>query len=154
MFAFVATASGPHFPSSSTAPPSIWAAAVRHRRRAHRFPTRLEATYTPAGQQLPRRRAIIHDLNTFGLALSSNDTLELGANLDVTIMLDDIQATVSGTVARVHTAPDATTAVGLAFDPLPASTSDAIARWCFSHPFGPDIDISPTGLTDAVAEAA
>jgi cellulose synthase (UDP-forming) len=153
-FAFVATAFWAAISVVFSSAAVHWAAVVRHRRRAHRFPVRLDVHYAPAGADLPRRTATVTDLNTFGLALLSSGPIELGTDLEVTLTLDDEPTTVRGTAVRIHTTNDGTTAAGLAFDPLPASTTDAIARWCFSHPFGPDVEIGATFGREPLAQAA
>jgi cellulose synthase (UDP-forming) len=155
-FAFVATAFWAAISVVFNSAAIHWAAIVRHRRRAHRFPVRLDANYTSAGTDLPRRAATVTDLNTFGLSLLSRDPITLGAQLEITITLDNQSAVLPGTAVRVQTSEDGATAAGIAFDPLPASTTDTLARWCFRHPFGPDLDLNLEPHTDRelVAEAA
>jgi len=85
----------------------------------------------------------ITDLNTFGLAMLTDEPIDMSSEIDVTVELGDERITLTGTAVRVHNREDGTTAVGLAFAPLPASTTDALARWCFRHPFGPDLVLSP-----------
>jgi cellulose synthase (UDP-forming) len=122
-----------------------WAAVIRHRRRAHRFPVRLDAHYRPAGAELPRRLGRVTDLNTFGLALVTAEPLALGAEIDVTVTLDDECATVRGTAVRVEIGKEGATAAGVAFGSIDRATADLIARWCFRHPFGPDLVLDSDG---------
>ena len=131
-----------------------WAAVVRHRRRSHRFPVQLDAHYAAAGADLPRTRALISDLNTFGLLLFSGAPIEIGAELEITADLDGEHVTMAGTAVRVRTRNDGLTAAGIAFGTLDAATSDALARWCFRHPFGPDIVLGPGSERDLLAAAA
>ncbi len=153
MFAFVVTATWAALSIFFSSAAVRWAAVIRHRRRAHRFAVKLDAYFTQSGAGLPHRAVTITDLNTFGLAMLAGGPVDVSREIDITIELDEGSVRVTGTAVRVHALGNGATAVGLAFAPLPASTSDAIARWCFRHPFGPDVVLEPVSEL-ALAQAA
>lgn len=124
----------------------VTAATIRHRRSSHRFPVALDVRYVTAAGALPLVRATARDLNTFGLALSTDEPLERNTSVSVHLRLDGQLVVVRGTVVRVS--PDGR-AYGVAFDPLPAHARDIIARWCFRHPFGPELDVHRDRPEDA-----
>lgn len=136
----------------------VTAARIRHRRSSHRFPVSLDVRYALTPQALPVVPARAQDLNTFGIALSTSEPLERNTSVTVHLRLDGEFLVVRGTVVRGSTESGT---YGIAFDPLPAKTRDAIAHWCFRHPFGPalDLDRSDRGevepaVRDARATAA
>jgi cellulose synthase/poly-beta-1,6-N-acetylglucosamine synthase-like glycosyltransferase len=124
----------------------VSAARIRHRRSSHRFPVSLDVRYALSSQALPVVSAQAHDLNTFGVALSTPEPLERNTSITVHLRLDGEFLIVRGTVVRGS--PESGT-YGVAFDPLPAKTRDAIARWCFRHPFGPELDLYRSGRGEA-----
>jgi cellulose synthase (UDP-forming) len=142
-FAFAVTATWAALSIVFSSAAVQWAAAVRHRRRAHRFPVQLDAYYTSAGGSIPRRPVTITDLNTFGLAMLAAENIQLSERIDVTVDLEGDRLLLSGTTVRIHHRDDGTSAVGVAFAPVAATVTDAIARWCFRHPFGPDVELDP-----------
>jgi len=152
-FAFVVTATWAAVSIVFSGAAVHWAAVVRHRRKAHRFPVRLDAYYTSAGDSIPRKRVMVTDLNTFGLAMITTDRIDLSSQIEVTVELNRERITLTGTAVRLHDRDDGMTAVGVAFVPLPAKTIDAIASWCFRHPFGPDVILDPE-LKHELARAA
>lgn len=155
-FAFVVTAFWALVSAGLLTATLVTAASIRHRRASHRFPVSLDVHYTVAPGTLPLVRATARDVNTFGLALSTAQPLERASSITVHLRLDDELVVVQGTVVRG--APETGT-YGVAFDPLPARTRDLIARWCFRHPFGPELDLHLQGgaardAADDVAAAA
>ena len=136
-FAFVVTAFWALISAGLLTASLVTAATIRHRRASHRFPVSLEARYATGHGALPLSPATARDLNTFGLALSTDEPLERGAPVTVQLRLDDETVLVRGTVVRGSADKGP---YGVAFDPLPAATRDAIARWCFRHPFGAELD--------------
>jgi hypothetical protein len=124
----------------------VTAARIRHRRSSHRFPVSLDVRYALTPQALPVVPARAQDLNTFGIALSTSEPLERNTSVTVHLRLDGEFLVVRGTVVRGS--PESGT-YGIAFDPLPAKTRDAIAHWCFRHPFGPELDLYRSGRGEA-----
>lgn len=121
-----------------------WAATVRHRRRVHRFPVRLEARYAVAYAS-PTARATVTDLSPFGLAfqpVTVDPALAEGVAIRVALDLGGRTVDVRGVVARIA-AKDGLAAgnVGVRLDDMSPETSDDITRWCFSRPFGPDVPL-------------
>lgn len=117
---------------------SLWAGGVRHRRRAHRFPTRLAATadFAPDGGRM--RAAEVRDLSPFGCAaVVDGPAPARGEPATLTLLLDDGPVTVTGEVATVRR-DGAAARVGVRFGALDTAAGDAIIRWCFRHPFGPE----------------
>jgi len=116
------------------------AATVRHRRRAHRFPARLEATYS-VGERGPRpASAIVTDLSPFGLALqpaTSHFSASEGDQVLVDLRLPERALELEGTVVRVETGEGAPPRIGVRLDDVSQEARDTITRWCFAHPFGP-----------------
>ena len=140
-FAFVVTAFWALISAGLLTTTLVTAATIRHRRTSHRFPVSLEVRYSVAATELPLIPATAHDLNTYGLKLTTSKPLDPNSAITLHVQLDDEQAVIPGTVVRGSTQ---THSYGVAFDPLPATTRDLIARWCFRHPFGPDLDLHPT----------
>jgi len=117
---------------------SLWAGSVRHRRRAHRFPVRLAATaqFAPDGGGM--RAAEVRDLSPFGCgAVVGGPAPTRGEPATLTLLLEDGPVKVAGEVVAVRPDGDATR-VGIRFENLDAAAGDAIIRWCFRHPFGPE----------------
>lgn len=57
------------------------------------------------------------------------------------LMLDATEIQVSGTVVRAIHGGELNV-YGVASDPTPIAVQDAIATWCFQHPFGPAFDLT------------
>ena len=122
-----------------------WAKEVRHRRRAHRFPVRLQATYGPEGEEVVLAPATVHDLNPFGLSLRARVGAAIGSRVHILLRLDSGPLEVTGDVARSEPTADGTVELGVRFDELAQDKQDVILRWCFSQPFGPDFPIQGAG---------
>jgi cellulose synthase (UDP-forming) len=115
---------------------SWWASRVRHRRRAHRFPTRLPAVVgfgDGAAAELP---AEVRDLSPFGASLAVEEEPPAGAPATLVMLLDDGPVAVAGEVAAAHPMDEGWRA-GVRFANLDSEAGDAIIRWCFRNPFGP-----------------
>src|SRR5581483_10702171 len=115
-----------------------WAHEVRHRRRAHRFPVRLQAVFRSRGDEVTLTPATVRDLNPFGLSMRARAAAPVGSTVRVVLSLPAEPLEVSGTVVRSERFADGSTDLGVRFDELPQVKQDAILRWCFSQPFGPD----------------
>jgi hypothetical protein len=137
-FAFFVTAFWAFLSAGLITTALVSAARIRHRRSSHRFPVSLDVRYSVTPAALPVLRAVARDLNTIGVALSTAEPLERNTSVVVHLRLDGELVVVRGTVVRGS--PESGT-YGVAFDPLPATTRDVIARWCFRRPFGWDLDV-------------
>src|SRR5581483_9563946 len=122
-----------------------WAREVRHRRRSHRFPVRLQAVYRSAGDAVTLTPATVRDLNPFGLSMRARGAAPVGRNVHVVLSLPDEPLEVTGIVVRSERLADGTTELGVRFDELAQVKQDAILRWCFAQPFGPDSPIQGAG---------
>ena len=122
-----------------------WAHEVRHRRRAHRFPVRLQAVFRSRGDEVTLTPATVRDLNPFGLSMRARAAAPVGSTVRVVLLLPAEPLEVSGTVVRSERFADGSTDLGVRFDELPQVKQDAILRWCFSQPFGPDSPIQGAG---------
>jgi cellulose synthase (UDP-forming) len=142
-----------------------WAKQVRHRRRSHRFPVRLQAVYNPADDDVTLAPATVHDLNPFGLSMRTRSAAPLGASFRIVLSLREGPLEVTGTVVRSEPGLDGSTELGVRFDELDQGKQDTILQWCFSQPFGPDSPIQGVGapvdwkrgesaVADAMAAAA
>ena len=145
-FAFVVTAFWALVSAGLLTAALVTAATIRHRRSSHRFPVTLHVGYSLGSANLPLVRATAHDLNTFGLALSTDRRIDRNSSITVHLRLDGELVVVRGTVVR---GSDETHTYGVAFDPLPSGTQDVIARWCFRRPFGPELDLYRPSSDDA-----
>lgn len=154
-FAFAVTALWALVSAGLVTATLVTAASIKHRRSSHRFPVSLPVHYSVAPETHPLTPATARDLNTFGLALVTNEPLERSSSLAFRLRLDDASVLVRGTVVR---GSQETGVYGVAFDPLPSATRDAIARWCFRHPFGPDhlrdLHRAPDASLEPVADVA
>jgi hypothetical protein len=128
---------------------------VRHRRQTHRFPVRIEAAYG-VGDGIPLQPATAHDLNPFGLAMRVRGRIPQGCPLRVVLLLETGPLEVVGTVARAEQESTDAFDVGVRFEALPQNKQDAIMRWCFAQPFGPDAPVQGDGSRpgDAAERAA
>lgn len=115
---------------------SWWASRVRHRRRAHRFPTLLPAV-VGFGPEAAERPAEVRDLSPFGASLAVQEEPPNGSAASLVLLLDDGPVAVAGEVAAVHRDGDEGWRAGVRFAGLDSDAGDAIIRWCFRHPFGP-----------------
>ncbi len=118
-----------------------WAATVRHRRRAHRFPVRLEASYAVADSRTRPVPAIVTDLSPYGLALAPatrGATVTEGDELLVALRSSGLKLDLKGTVVRLGSGKRGEPHMGVLLDEIEQEKRDAITRWCFTHPFGPD----------------
>lgn len=122
----------------------LWAARVRHRRRAHRFPVELEIRYATLGPAPAVGRGAVSDLSPFGLGMRASGPLEPGDRLRLSLPLDGATHSADGTVT-VAVRGQASTRVGVAFDELAPQTKDAILSWCFQRPFGPAFSLGAEG---------
>ncbi len=120
---------------------ALWAARVRHRRRAHRFPARLAALYSVDGDRRELRRGTIVDLNPFGLGMDVSSPLRPGQRVRAQLRLDGDRVTVEGTVVTSVEGKGGAARVGVHLDPLDRKTEDAVIRFCFAHPFGPRVEL-------------
>jgi cellulose synthase (UDP-forming) len=118
-----------------------WARSVRHRRQAHRFPVRVEASYGAEAERLPTGPATVYDLNPYGLAMRVPQALEQESRLRIVLLLDTGPIEVVGAVARAEPTRDSFD-IGVRFDELPRDKQDAIVSWCFRQPFGPDAPLA------------
>ena len=148
-FAFAVTAAWALISAYFTTSTAITAARIRHRRHSHRFPVSLHARYTTSPNTLPLTPATITDLNSFGLGLATPHQLPASEPIAIQLTLGTHQLQLTGTVVRSspHTAT-----YGIAFDPLPSTTHDTIARWCYQHPFGTALNLTPQ-QPEATAES-
>jgi cellulose synthase/poly-beta-1,6-N-acetylglucosamine synthase-like glycosyltransferase len=121
-----------------------WTSSVRHRRAAHRFPVRLQATFGTDETAPPSEQALVEDLNPFGLAMQVARPLQSGARVRIALLLETGPVDIRGAVARADASPDGSSRIGVRFDELPQATQDAITRWCFAQPFGPDYGVRST----------
>jgi cellulose synthase (UDP-forming) len=131
-----------------------WAREVRHRRRSHRFPVRIEAAYGDERGDVPDKPVTVRDLNPFGLSMRAQEAIHEGSRVRVVLLLDSGPLEVVGTVARTEPSLDGTADVGVRLDDLPQAKQDVILRWCFSQPFGPDSPIQGAGAPVEEAELA
>jgi hypothetical protein len=115
---------------------SWWASRVRHRRRAHRFPTLIPAVAGFGAGATAERPAEVRDLSPFGASLAVEDEPPVGAAAALVLLLEDGPVAVSGEVAAAHRSGEGWRA-GVRFAGLDSEAGDAIIRWCFRHPFGP-----------------
>jgi cellulose synthase (UDP-forming) len=122
-----------------------WAKQVRHRRRSHRFPVRIASEYRLGGSEASLHPATVYDLNPFGLAMRSPESISVGESLHVVLLLETGPLEVAGIVARVEETPGGSYDVGVRVDDLPQAKQDAIIQWCFAQPFGPDSPIRGVG---------
>lgn len=120
---------------------ALWAARVRHRRRAHRFPVKVEARYATAGSRSQLRQGTVVDLNPFGLGMDVPGSLSPGERVRVELRLDGERLTVEGTVVTSSPRKDGGARVGVHLGPLDRRSEDAITRFCFARPFGPEAAI-------------
>ena len=137
-FAFVVTAFWAFVSAGLITTALVSAARIRHRRSSHRFPVSLDVRYSVTPAALPVLHAVARDLNTIGVALTTAEPLERNTSVVVHLRLDGELVVVPGTVIR--SSPESST-YGVAFDPLPSTTRDVIARWCFRRPFGSELDV-------------
>ncbi len=121
-----------------------WAKEVRHRRRAHRFPVRLQAVYRSEEDEVTITPATVRDLSPFGLSMRARSAAPVGGRVRIVLSLPAGQLEVIGTVVRSDQAADGVE-LGVRLDDLPQDQQDAILRWCFSQPFGPDSPIHGVG---------
>ncbi|MCC6224215.1 MAG: glycosyltransferase [Thermoleophilia bacterium] len=135
-FAFAATVVWALLSAGLLGAVAVWAARVRHRRRAHRFPVQLRVSLNLAGEAC-EREAVAGDLNPFGMAVDVPGAIEEGQTLRATLHLTGEPLSVEGTVARVLGDGPGLRRVGIRFDRLDQAAQDAITRWCFASPFGP-----------------
>ncbi|MEQ8834502.1 MAG: glycosyltransferase [Miltoncostaeaceae bacterium] len=120
-----------------------WARSVRHRRRSHRFPVRLEATMG-VGDQEPGWPAHVRDLSASGARLVAGGTHRTGERVTLVLLLAEGAVRVRGTVAAVWPAAgEGTSVLGVEFDRVETGAQDAIVAWCLRYPFGPDLPIGP-----------
>ena len=131
-----------------------WAREVRHRRRSHRFPVRVEAAYGPEEDEVALRAATVRDLNPFGLSMQAGESLPEGSRIRIVLLLDGGPLELVGAVARTEPSADGTVEVGVRLDNLPQEKQDVILRWCFSQPFGPDSPIQGAGAPVEEADLA
>lgn len=129
-----------------------WAKSVRHRRRSHRFPVRIEAAWAPEASGEAGRPATVHDLNPFGLAMRVHEPPAPGSRVRVVLLLDTGPLEVAGTVARVERGRELAE-LGVRFDELAREKQDVIVSWCFRQPFGPDLPLGPPELAPVEAES-
>jgi cellulose synthase (UDP-forming) len=122
-----------------------WAKEVRHRRRSHRFPVRLQASYRSEEDEVTVTPATVRDLNPFGLSMHARAAAPVGSRVRVVLSLRAGPVEVVGAVVRCEPAADGTTELGVRFDELAQDRQDAILQWCFSQPFGPDSPIQGAG---------
>jgi cellulose synthase (UDP-forming) len=116
----------------------VWAAGVQHRRRSHRFPVSLQAAYG-AGAGSPALGAHVEDLSRHGARIAVAEPRVPGDRLRLVLLLDDGPVEVTARVAIAEPGDDGDgRRLGVEFDHLPPDAADAIVRWCFRHPFGPD----------------
>jgi Glycosyltransferase like family 2/PilZ domain len=148
-FAFAVTAAWALASSYFTTSTAMVAARIRHRRLSHRFPVSLQCHYTTTPNTLPLIPAAITDLNSFGLALTCPDQLPANQPIKINLTLGSHQLHLTGTIVR--TSPDTAT-YGIAFDPLPSTTHDTIVRWCYQHPFGSTLSLTPPPHHEVAAQ--
>jgi len=118
-----------------------WAKEVRHRRRSHRFPVCLQAVYTSPDDDVTVTPATVHDLNPFGLSMRARAAAPVGGRVRIVLSLREAPIEVVGAVVRSDPGVDGTTELGVRFDEPAQDKQDAILRWCFAQPFGPDSPI-------------
>jgi len=133
---------------------AVWAAGVHHRRRSHRFPVSMEAAYVATGAA-GVLSAHVEDLSRHGARVTVSEPREPGERLRMLLLLDDGPVELTARVATVEASQDdSALRLGVEFDALAPDAADAIARWCFRHPFGPDCRIGPVDAPQAHAEPA
>lgn len=119
----------------------VWARGVQHRRRSHRFPVSLAATYAAREGEPPLARAHVEDLSQHGMGLRLDGPREVGEGIRSVLLLDDGPVSVAGRVVKVAPAGSGWR-VGVEFAGLSRGVTDALVQWCFRHPFGsatPDV---------------
>jgi cellulose synthase (UDP-forming) len=121
----------------------VWARSVQHRRRSHRFPAEIHAAYSADAGTVPSLVGRTTDLSRHGARIAVNDPREPGERIRLVLLLDDGPIEVGGTIATTAVAPDGGWVVGVDFDDLDRSVTDAIVSWCFRFPFGPDCAVMP-----------
>jgi cellulose synthase/poly-beta-1,6-N-acetylglucosamine synthase-like glycosyltransferase len=117
-----------------------WSGGVRHRRRSHRFPVAVQASFTAREDEPPLVSASVVDLSQHGLSMRTSSRLAVGERLRIVLLLDDGPATIVGRVVTLDAEPDSAEPgwrAGLGFEDPGDAVRDAISRWCFRHPFGP-----------------
>jgi cellulose synthase/poly-beta-1,6-N-acetylglucosamine synthase-like glycosyltransferase len=128
----------------------LWAATVRHRRSAHRFPVELETRFTTLEDEPVVGRGAVSDLNPFGLGMRTQTRLEPGRRLKIGLRLGEQDLDLRGTVAAAVEGEDGTVRAGVSFDELDAPSENAVLRWCIARPFGPAHEL---GAERAAADA-
>ena len=119
----------------------LWAARIRHRRRAYRFPVELEARYTTREPEPVVGLGSVQDLSPFGLGMRTRQNLEPGDRLRIGLTLGEHSIVLPGTVVSARLQEDGQVRIGLSFDEVDAASQNAILRWCFTRPFGPRHDL-------------
>jgi cellulose synthase (UDP-forming) len=154
LFAFVVTVIWSLLSAGLLGTTVWWAKSVRHRRKTHRFPVRIEAAYG-IGTETPLQSATVHDLNPFGLAMRVREPIPYDRRLRLVLLLDTGPLEVVGAVARAEQAATDSFDVGVRFEELPQNKQDVIMRWCFAQPFGPDSPVQSPGpsLEDVVDQS-
>jgi cellulose synthase (UDP-forming) len=128
---------------------TVWhARAVRHRRSAHRFPVVIPASFRADGDDVTITPVTIRDLNPLGLSMRARTDAPIGKRVRVALTMDGSHFEVVGDVVRCERVQDGAADLGVRFVDLAQDAQDAIIRWCFSHPFGPDVPLHAEG--DAV----
>jgi hypothetical protein len=97
------------------------------------------------GAETLLRQATVHDLNPFGLAMRVREPIPHRRRLRVVLLLDSGPLEVDGAVVRSEQASTDAFDVGVRFEELPQNKQDAIIRWCFAQPFGPDSPVQGGG---------
>lgn len=129
----------------------VWARGVHHRRRSHRFPVSVAATYAAREGAPPLSRAHVEDLSRHGMGIRVGRPRGVGETVRSVLLLDNGPVTVAGRVAKV-TPAGREWRVGVEFDDLHPAVADALMLWCFQHPFGRDAgDVMAIEIGDAVA---
>ncbi len=115
----------------------VWARAVQHRRRSHRFPVAVHAAYAADGDPIPASAGRLADLSRHGARLWVPVRRAPGERLRLVLLLDDGPIEVTGRV-RLVTPDEAGEGwmLGIDLDALDPRTADAVVAWCFRHPFG------------------
>jgi cellulose synthase (UDP-forming) len=129
----------------------LWAGAIQHRRRSHRFPVSAHAAYSAGDAAAPALPGRIEDVSRHGARLVAPEPREPGERLRIVLLLDDGPLEVAATVATVAVEPEGAWRMGLLFDGMSGPVGDALVAWCFANPFGDEVRVRPAAREPVAA---
>jgi hypothetical protein len=121
----------------------LWAGAIQHRRRSHRFPVSAHAAYSARDDASPALPGRIEDVSRHGARLLAPEPCEPGERLRIVLLLDDGPLEVTATVATLAAEREGGYRMGLLFAGMSGPVGDALVAWCFANPFGDEVRVRP-----------